>query len=102
MWQSPSNVVGKYRLNSDVEHHVGGSKGYEPTSRDSMGLAVATVLWIMYEGRPKPDRPASSMIPPKTQRNQEIVRRYLTGERAVDLAEEYGISVRRVNRLIRR
>jgi Mor family transcriptional regulator len=42
------------------------------------------------------------MIPPKTQRNQEIVQRYLAGERAVDLAAEYRISVRRVNRLIRR
>jgi hypothetical protein len=35
-------------------------------------------------------------------RNQEIVRRYLAGERAVDLAKEFGITVRRVNRLIRR
>src|SRR5258708_3754949 len=32
MWQSPSNVVGKYRLNSDVEHHVGGSKGFKPVT----------------------------------------------------------------------
>lgn len=67
-----------------------------------MGLAVATVLWIMYRDRPKPEKPASSMIPAKTLRNQEIVRRYLAGERAADLAKEFGISVRRVNRLIRR
>jgi Mor family transcriptional regulator len=67
-----------------------------------MGLAVAIVLWIMYAGKPKTEKPASSMIPTKTQRNQEIVRRYLAGERAVDLAKEFGISVRRVNRLIRR
>ncbi len=46
--------------------------------------------------------PASDIPPLKADRNQEIVRRYLAGERAVDLAEEYGISVRRVNRLIRR
>jgi len=32
----------------------------------------------------------------------EIVQRYLAGERAVDLAQEFGISVRRVNRLVRR
>jgi hypothetical protein len=65
-----------------------------------MGLAVATVLWIMYKYSPKPNKPASSMIPTKTQRNQEIVRRYLAGESAADLAKEFGISVRRVNRLI--
>jgi Mor family transcriptional regulator len=67
-----------------------------------MGLAVATVLWMMYGNQPIPEKPASSMIPTKMQRNQEIVRRYLAGERAVDLAKEFGISVRRVNRLIRR
>ena len=67
-----------------------------------MGLAVATVLWVMYGDKPNSDMPASSMIPPKTQRNQDIVQRYLAGERAVDLAKEFGISVRRVNRLIRR
>ena len=77
-------------------------EGYEPTSRDSMGLAVATALWIMYGDQQKPEKPASSVIPPKTQRNQEIVRRYLAGERAADLAKEFGVSVRRVNRLIRR
>ncbi len=42
------------------------------------------------------------MIPAKTERNQEIFRRYMDGKRAVDLAKEFGISVRRVNRLIRR
>jgi hypothetical protein len=66
-----------------------------------MGIAVATVLWRMYGDKPETDTLASSMIPPKTQRNQQIVQRYLSGERAVVLAEEYGISVRRVNRLVR-
>jgi Mor family transcriptional regulator len=42
------------------------------------------------------------MIPPKTERNLEILRRYQSGERVVDLAMHYGISVRRVNRLIRK
>ena len=48
------------------------------------------------------ETPVSDMIPEKEWRNKEIVRRYLAGERAVDLAKEFGISVRRVNRLIRR
>jgi DNA-directed RNA polymerase specialized sigma24 family protein len=42
------------------------------------------------------------MIPTKTECNQEIVQRYLAGERAADIAQNFGISVRRVNRLIRR
>ena len=42
------------------------------------------------------------MIPPKTTRNEDFVQRYLAGERTVDLADEFGISVRRVNRIIRR
>ncbi len=67
-----------------------------------MGTAVAVVLRLMYADKTILDKPASSMIPPKTERNQEIVRRYLAGERAVDLATEFGISVRRVNKLIRR
>jgi DNA-binding CsgD family transcriptional regulator len=67
-----------------------------------MPIAVATVFRILYDGIPNSDKPASSLIPPKQQRNEEIVRRYLAGERAADLASEFGISVRRVNRLIRR
>jgi DNA-directed RNA polymerase specialized sigma24 family protein len=77
-------------------------EGYQPTSRDSMGIAVATVIRIMYGNRTRSEKPASSMIPRKTQRNQEIVRRYLAGERVADLATEFGISIRRVNRLIHR
>ena len=42
------------------------------------------------------------MIPEKDVRNQAIYRRYLAGERAVDLASEFEISVRRVNKFIRR
>ncbi len=67
-----------------------------------MGVAVDIVLWVMYADKPKLVRPASSMIPAKTERNREIIRRYLAGERAEDIAQEFGISVRRVNRLIRR
>jgi hypothetical protein len=77
-------------------------EGYETTSRDSMGIAVEIVIRIMYADRPKPTRPASSMIPTKTGRNQEIIGRYLAGERAADIAHEFSISVRRVNRIIRR
>ncbi len=45
--------------------------------------------------------PVSERIPEKDGCNQEIVRRYLDGARAVDLTSEFGIAVRPVNRLIR-
>ncbi len=67
-----------------------------------MSLAVQRVLAQLYSGMIEAETPVSDMVPEKEQRNQEIVRRNLAGERAVDLAKEFGISVRRVNRLIRR
>ena len=67
-----------------------------------MSLAVQRVLAQLYRGIEEAIAPVTDMIPEKEWRNQEILRRYLAGERAVDLAREFGISVRRVNRLIRR
>ena len=46
--------------------------------------------------------PASAAIPEKVDRNQEIYKRYTAGERVQELASEFGISVRQVNRLINR
>jgi hypothetical protein len=66
-----------------------------------MARAVAVVLWLLYEDNPILDKPASSMIPSKPERNQAIVQRYLAGECAGDLVKEFGISVRRVIKLIR-
>lgn len=77
-------------------------EGLENISSASTSLAVQRVLVELYRGMIETETPVSDMIPEKEWRNQEIVRRYLAGERAVDLAEEFGISVRRVNRLIRR
>ncbi len=67
-----------------------------------MSHAVHEVLWQLYRGITEADAPVTDMIPEKDIRNQAIYHRYLAGERAVDLAREFGISVRRVNRLIRR
>lgn len=67
-----------------------------------MSQAVQRVLEQLYSGMSEAAAPVRDMIPEKEWRNQEIVRRYLAGERAVNLAKEFGISVRRVNRLIRR
>ena len=71
-------------------------------SSASMSLAVRRVLAQFYSGMVEAETPVNHMIPDKEWRNQQIVRRYLAGERAVDLAKEFRISVRWVNRLIRR
>jgi hypothetical protein len=76
--------------------------GYGIRSRDSLPTAVARLVQTLYQGMPLPTNPASSMIPTKTERNNTIYERYIAGERAVALAREYGISVRRINRLILR
>jgi Mor family transcriptional regulator len=67
-----------------------------------MSHAVRQMLAQLYRGMIESNVPVSDMIPEKDQRNQEIFTRYTAGERAVDLAREFEISVRRVNRLIRR
>ncbi len=71
-------------------------------SSASMSQAVRRVLARLYKGQVESNVPVSDMIPEKEQRNQEIYDRYMAGERAVDLAKEFGISVRRINRIVRR
>ena len=68
----------------------------------SPSTAAAIVLRLLYKDRPLPKSPVSDIPPLKVDRNQEIYNHYMAGECAVDLAKEFGISVRRVNRLIRR
>jgi hypothetical protein len=77
-------------------------EGFGNISSATPSQAVAIILRLLYKDQPLPTRPISDIPPLKAERNQEIVRRYLAGERAVDLARKFGISVRRVNRLIRR
>jgi hypothetical protein len=56
----------------------------------------------LYRGMIEADAPVSDMIPEKDVRNQANYQWNLAGERAVALAREFGISVRRGNRLMRR
>jgi Mor family transcriptional regulator len=56
----------------------------------------------LYKDQPLLEKPVSDIPPLKESRNQEIYDRYMAGERAVDLAKEFGVSVRRINKLIRR
>ena len=76
-------------------------EGLEVRSRDSSLYVAMFVLRVFYLKLQLSSIPRSSMIPPKTRRNEELIQRYLDGERAVDLADEFEISVRRVNRIIR-
>ena len=76
--------------------------GFGNISSASMSLAVWRVLAQLYRGIAESLVPVTDTIPEKEWRNAEIIRRYSKGERAAELAREFGISVRRVNRLIRR
>jgi Mor family transcriptional regulator len=67
-----------------------------------MSQAVHLVLVQLYRGLIEADAPVNDVIPEKEQRNQQIFTRYMAGERTVELAREFGISVRRANQLIRR
>jgi Mor family transcriptional regulator len=88
----------QYTLLSILAHPA----GLETISSASMSQAIRRVLAQLYRGMIEADAPMSDMIPEKDARNQAIYHRYLAGERAVDLANEFEISVRRVNKLIRR
>jgi Mor family transcriptional regulator len=48
-----------------------------------------------------PSEPLTDYSPTKEDRNAEIYQRYLAGERAVDLAREYGMSLQRIYKIIR-
>ena len=85
-----------------MEPPIGGSEGFGSIPSATPSQAVAIILRLLYKDQLLPAKPVSDIPPLKAEGNQGIVRRYLAGERSVDLANEFGISVRRVNRLIRR
>ncbi len=47
-------------------------------------------------------QPVTDLIPTEDERNSEIYQRYVNGERAIDLAEDYSVSLQRIYVLIRR
>jgi hypothetical protein len=73
--------------------------GFGNISSATPSQAVAIILRLLYKDQSLPAKPVSDILPPKAGRNHEIVQRYLAGERVVDLAKEFEVSVRRVNRL---
>lgn len=77
-------------------------EGYQTISCASLRLTISLFLNLLYPLPRASMFPASNAIPAKTDRNREIYDRYIAGERALTLAQEFRISVRRVNRLITR
>jgi hypothetical protein len=76
-------------------------EGYEVIASALVERAVQRVLSQLYVGMNLPSGPIMDLIPFGEERNEEIYRRYLAGERAVDLAKDNGISLRRIYVLIR-
>jgi DNA invertase Pin-like site-specific DNA recombinase len=77
-------------------------QGYRAIFRDSLHTAISLFKSLLYPLPRILALPASAKIPPNIDRNREIYSRYLAGERAQKLADEFGISVWRVNWLINR
>jgi len=76
------------------------TEGYRAISRDSLHTAISVLKSLLYPLPRISALPASAKIPPNVDRNREIYSRYLADERAQKLADEFGITVRRVNWLI--
>lgn len=72
------------------------------TSCTSVESASLRLIELLYKGIPAPQEPVSLLIPMMTERDEMIYTRYMAGERAVRLAEEYGVSLQRLHWLIRR
>jgi hypothetical protein len=77
-------------------------EGFGNISSATPSHAVAVILRQLYKDQPLPAKPINDIPPLKAEPNQEIYDRYMTGVGTADLAEEFGISVRRVNNLIHR
>ncbi len=58
-------------------------------------------MWLLYAEMELPSEAISDYTPAKEERNAEIYQRYLAGERAVDLAREYRMSLQRIYKIIR-
>lgn len=68
----------------------------------SVESASARLIQLLYKDVPAAEKPVSLLIPMMAERDEIIYTRYTSGERAVDLAEEYGVSLQRLHWLIRR
>lgn len=70
------------------------------TSGASPKMAAQRLLRLLYPN-PKPESPKKKDEANRDVRNEEIRRRYEAGERVVDLAQEYGMTIQGIYRIIR-
>ena len=78
------------------------SAGFEVLSSATVESAVHRVLYQIYFGQALPTQPVTDLIPLEEVRNAEIYQRFISGERAIDLAVDYSVSLQRIYVLIRR
>jgi hypothetical protein len=76
-------------------------EGSQPSSSDIVEIAVQRVLRQLYPTTDLPTAPVTDYTPEQAERNEDIFFRFLAGEPATQLAEEYGISLQRVYAIIR-
>jgi hypothetical protein len=77
------------------------SEGYGDVRLLACDDAETLLLEWLYAGRDEP-RPLKYNHLSRRERNAEIIRRFRAGESAIVLAQEFGISDRRIRRLIQR
>jgi DNA-directed RNA polymerase specialized sigma subunit len=78
------------------------AEGFGNISSATPSDAALVILRLLYRDEALPAKPVSDILPLKENRNREIYVRYMAGERAADLAQEFGVSVRRISRIIKR
>jgi hypothetical protein len=74
--------------------------GFQVTSGASLYLAAQRILRLLYPTR-SPEKPKRKDEVARGLRNEEICHRYHLGERVVDLAEEYGMTIQGIYRVLR-
>ncbi len=76
-------------------------EGFQATSGAySLHTAVQRILALLYP-LPKPARPKKKGEMQRDRRNAEIRQRYADGERAILLAEEYGMTLQALYKMLR-
>ena len=76
-------------------------EGLEATSGNSLRKAIQRLLGLLYPSL-KPSKPKKKGEVHRDHRNEEIRQCYEAGERALLLAEEYGLTIQALYKVLRR
>jgi hypothetical protein len=76
-------------------------EGFEVISGASLYLAAQRLLRMLYPTK-RPAKPKKKDEIARELRNDEIRRRYQAGERVVDLAKEYSMTLQGIYRILRK